>query len=77
MGFWQNLFAATGGKNKENTHNFNPASRYCPACGDEYRPEISRCAACGLELVTGEERIARLATAARCPRRPEPGNRRE
>jgi len=52
------MFAAAGEKSGKSAHNFDPASRYCPACGGEYRPEISRCPACGLELVSGEERIA-------------------
>ena len=58
MGFWRKFFTATGGKNEENGHNFDPELRYCPACGGEYRPEIRHCAACGLELVIGAERIA-------------------
>ena len=58
MGFWRKMFTAAGGKNEENRHNFDPGLRYCPACGGEYRPEISRCPTCGLELVAGEERIA-------------------
>ena len=58
MGFWRKFFAEDDGKNQKNTHNFDPGLRYCPACGGEYRPEISHCAACGLELVAGEERIA-------------------
>jgi len=58
MGFWRKIFAAAGGKNEETRHNFDPGLRYCPACGGEYRREISRCAACGLALVTGAERIA-------------------
>jgi len=58
MGFWRNFFTTAGGKNRENTHSFDPESRYCPACGGEYRPEISHCATCGLELVSGAERIS-------------------
>ncbi|MFN2353285.1 MAG: hypothetical protein ABR512_02010 [Desulfopila sp.] len=29
--------------------------KYCPLCRDEYRAEIIQCAACGVELVSGEE----------------------
>lgn len=32
--------------------------KYCPRCGDEYRPEIERCAACAVELISGGERLA-------------------
>ena len=57
MGFWRKIFAGDGGENKKAGHNFDPESRYCPSCGDEYRSEISHCATCGLELVSGRERI--------------------
>lgn len=32
--------------------------KYCPHCGDEYRAEIERCAACAVELITGAQRLA-------------------
>jgi len=34
---------------------FEPDLKYCPECGDEYRPEISRCAVCGADLLLGVE----------------------
>jgi hypothetical protein len=36
----------------------DPELKYCPECDDEYRAEIVRCAACGVELITGLEKIA-------------------
>ena len=30
--------------------------KYCPSCGDEYRAEIIRCAACDVDLVSGDEK---------------------
>lgn len=29
--------------------------KYCPACRDEYRAEIVRCAVCEIELLTGDQ----------------------
>jgi len=29
--------------------------KYCPLCRDEYRAEILQCAACGVELLSGDE----------------------
>jgi len=34
-----------------------PDLKYCPQCGDEYRAEIERCAACGIDLITGRQKI--------------------
>ena len=34
-----------------------PDLKYCPECGDEYRAEIEKCAACGLELITGLQKM--------------------
>ena len=31
--------------------------KYCPKCDDEYRAEIENCAACGIELITGQQKI--------------------
>jgi len=31
--------------------------KYCPQCNDEYRAEIERCAACGVVLITGAQKI--------------------
>jgi hypothetical protein len=31
----------------------DPALKYCPRCGDEYRAEINRCAACAVPLLDG------------------------
>jgi hypothetical protein len=38
--------------------------KYCPKCNDEYRAEIEKCAACGVELITGLQRIE-METARR------------
>ncbi len=32
--------------------------KYCPECRDEYRAEIHSCAACGIELITGEQLLS-------------------
>ncbi|XOF34923.1 MAG: hypothetical protein ACL93V_06435 [Candidatus Electrothrix sp. YB6] len=31
---------------------------YCPNCHDEYRADITACAACGIALISGEEMLA-------------------
>ncbi|MGW8161908.1 MAG: zinc ribbon-containing (seleno)protein DG [Desulfobulbales bacterium] len=36
----------------------DPELKYCPECEDEYRTEIVMCAACGVELITGRQKIA-------------------
>ena len=36
----------------------DPELKYCPKCNDEYRAEIVRCAACEIELITGQQKIA-------------------
>jgi len=37
----------------------DPEMRYCPTCGDEYRADIVSCAGCGVELISGVEKLAR------------------
>jgi len=32
---------------------------YCPSCGDEYRADITTCAACNVALISGMEEFAR------------------
>ena len=34
-----------------------PDLKYCPKCDDEYRAEIEKCAACCVELITGQQKI--------------------
>ena len=34
-----------------------PDLKYCPQCNDEYRAEIEKCAACGIALITGRQKI--------------------
>lgn len=31
--------------------------KYCPSCRDEYRSEITTCAVCGIQLISGEEML--------------------
>ena len=38
--------------------NIDPDLNYCPHCNDEYRAEISTCAACGIDLLSGEQMLA-------------------
>jgi len=35
--------------------------KYCPLCGDEYRAEITLCAACNKELISGADLLAQAA----------------
>ncbi|MGX9726350.1 MAG: zinc ribbon-containing (seleno)protein DG [Candidatus Electronema sp. VV] len=37
----------------------DPDLKYCPRCGDEYRAEIERCAACAVSLLSGQELLKR------------------
>ena len=37
----------------------DPELKYCPECNDEYRAEIEKCAACGIDLITGLQKIER------------------
>ncbi|MFW8601325.1 hypothetical protein ACOHYD_07570 [Desulfobacterota bacterium M19] len=36
-------------------YQIDPGMRYCLTCHDEYRPEITTCAACGTTLISGAE----------------------
>ena len=36
-----------------------PNLKYCPQCDDEYRAEIEKCAACEIDLITGQQKIER------------------
>jgi hypothetical protein len=36
-----------------------PDLKYCPQCNDEYRAEIEKCAVCGIDLITGLQKIER------------------
>ena len=36
--------------------------KYCPKCNDEYRADITTCAACEVELLTGVQLIEKLET---------------
>jgi hypothetical protein len=38
--------------------NIDPDLNYCPHCNDEYRAEISTCAACGIDLLSGDQMLA-------------------
>jgi hypothetical protein len=40
--------------------DIDPECNYCPACRDEYRPEITTCPACGVALESGAALRARL-----------------
>ena len=42
--------------------DIGPELQYCPHCGDEYLAEIPTCAACGVELVSGEVLLAAAKT---------------
>jgi hypothetical protein len=38
--------------------NIDPALKYCPQCGDEYRADIARCAVCAIPLLDGQSLLA-------------------
>ena len=40
--------------------DIDPECNYCPTCHDEYRPEITTCAACGVALESSAALRARL-----------------
>ncbi len=50
--------------------NISPELQYCPQCGDEYRADIVRCAACAVPLLSGKELLAQQRGQAAAPRRP-------
>ncbi|MBW2467496.1 MAG: hypothetical protein JRF02_09365 [Deltaproteobacteria bacterium] len=35
----------------------DPELKYCIQCNDEYRAEIEKCANCGIDLITGRQKI--------------------
>lgn len=35
----------------------DPELKYCPVCDEEYRADIMKCAECGVELVSGREKL--------------------
>lgn len=35
----------------------DPELRYCPRCGDEYRPDIRMCGGCKVALISGSEKL--------------------
>lgn len=39
----------------------DPGLMYCPQCHGEYRAGFVRCATCGIDLISGALRLARLA----------------
>jgi predicted amidophosphoribosyltransferase len=45
--------------------DIDPQLKYCPKCTDEYRTEITICAACDVELLTGEQLIGILEARQR------------
>lgn len=50
----------------------DPGLKYCPSCGDEYRAEMERCAACAVDLISGSELLERRRPAeCRHPIRPD------
>lgn len=40
-----------------NDFGIDPEMSYCPSCGDEYRVGISECAACCIELISGQAKL--------------------
>jgi len=44
--------------------DIDPELQYCPRCGDEYRAEMRTCAACTVELVSGQALLAAVKPQA-------------
>ena len=42
---------------------YDPEYNYCPSCKDEYRPDIEKCAGCGVLLLSGSEMNSRSGSA--------------
>lgn len=42
-------------------HGVDRDMNYCPACGDEYRPEITLCAGCSVALISGREKLKNVS----------------
>lgn len=60
---FRKLFGLGGGPAKKHDSEaarlgIDPDMRYCPSCGDEYRADITTCAGCQVELVSGAEKLA-------------------
>jgi hypothetical protein len=51
--------------------------RYCPACGDEFRPEIAVCSDCGGALILQPEGLGAAGVAGSAPSESEPGRGRD
>ena len=49
-------FFRSGGSGARQSSETAAGLKHCPQCGDEYRQEFSRCAACRCELVAGGKR---------------------
>ena len=37
----------------------DPGLKYCPKCDEEYRAEIEICVSCNVQLISGEEQLAK------------------
>lgn len=53
----------SGGENREPrlVDGIDREMYYCPSCGDEYRPGIASCVTCLVPLISGREKLDRLA----------------
>ena len=60
---WKKLFGL-GAKSEEPKDKvamqlgIDPDMRYCPQCGDEYRPDIEQCVGCSVALISGMDKLA-------------------
>lgn len=59
---WKKLFGL--GQKKETPEDTVATSlgidiemRYCPQCGDEYRPDIDQCVTCNVALIDGSQKL--------------------
>ncbi|MBC8208499.1 MAG: hypothetical protein H8E79_04965 [Desulfobulbaceae bacterium] len=39
-------------------HDIDPELMYCPTCNDEYRSDMTLCAVCEVDLISGDQRLA-------------------
>jgi len=42
------------------SHGIYSEMNYCPACGDEYRADMIKCAACDRDLISGTEKLDQI-----------------
>jgi len=67
MGFFSLFSRKTGSAPDAGAagNGIDPGLMYCPQCHGEYRAGFVRCATCGIDLISGALRLARLQGGSR------------